>query len=429
MKTKVGFDTWATSVTTKYINVGFRPKVIFFMTNHDVAYNTGTADVDLSFGMTDTTDSVAFYMMQLDGTSPRLSITAKRWHHDGAVMTLGSTGGETAYATLLSVDDNGFTLDFPMVTGTAYKFAYMVWGGDEFQNVKLGSFPIDTYNAIVTETIGFLPSSFIALSDMLPGTPDNRLCFSIQADPCSGTWMSNFISNWTYSGGDNQVSDGGFDEQLVPPSPPFFYRGTKMQIYNPSSTGFSHQRQKPTNAQVDPVATNPLIYYLALQIQGDNGGAFGKHPIAFSYTNGVRNNLINCGSPKAGLFYAPTAGRQDNSGSATFPGGISIGFVDENNNQACYSIFSNYDQWTTNTWLAQHANVDDHFVWIFNQAASGAIQKARTVIFDNWTPKHFEFNQDYVVTGYSLNPVGGFYYWVGNYIVGEVPVGQQGVVV
>ena len=51
LQSKVGFDTWSTSVGTQTVTVGFRPKLLYFMAVPQTEDVTPQDDFHLSFGV------------------------------------------------------------------------------------------------------------------------------------------------------------------------------------------------------------------------------------------------------------------------------------------------------------------------------------------------------------------------------------------
>lgn len=153
----------ATVAGNQAITVGFQPKAVIFYWAHGTAdgYQTGGY---LGYGFTDGTRQGVVAVASDDGvgTSNIGSMT-----RTDSVISILSNGAPTedARANIVSLDANGFTLNWSNAAGSAWNIHYLAVGGTEITNAYVGSFSrtAGTGNLAVTGT-GFQPDFVMMLA-------------------------------------------------------------------------------------------------------------------------------------------------------------------------------------------------------------------------------------------------------------------------
>lgn len=208
MLVKAGvFDSATVTGTQAITGIGFKPKLVILFSCKNAA-DTGTG-VEANF-----------ISMMGAGTGPTERFAGSSWERDTsdpteadrrfistAILTMNENAVITMEADLASMDDDGFTLNWTTVNGTARKVFYLALGGDGVQ-VKIGFFNTNTTtgNQAVTG-VGFKPQmllSFLNINSTTEGSSTNHSRSMGYADT-SGT-----VHAFTYLGRDNV---GTSDEQ------------------------------------------------------------------------------------------------------------------------------------------------------------------------------------------------------------------------
>jgi hypothetical protein len=133
--TKAGSFTGPTATGNFSVTgVGFQPKAILLMggvrsTNFDLGVGTQTTDMPMMFG--------------IGAGTPAASVAFQSWFNDDnfasgddgsyAGIILTSNGTVVYKGTLVSLDSDGFTLNFTTVPGTGTRFYYLALGGSDLQ--------------------------------------------------------------------------------------------------------------------------------------------------------------------------------------------------------------------------------------------------------------------------------------------------------
>lgn len=164
LSTKVGsFAIPASTGNNPVTGVGFQPKVVLFWSNNQTSdgstgNNTQNALMPASLlGVGISSSSMCVVADADDFTSGNPHFDTTR-----CLSVLASTSGTVRYqATFVSLDSDGFTVNFTSVTSGAI-VNYMALGGSDLTNVALASVTPASGNVPVTG-VGFQPDALILL--------------------------------------------------------------------------------------------------------------------------------------------------------------------------------------------------------------------------------------------------------------------------
>ncbi len=172
IKTKlISFLLNAVTGNQEITGVGFKPKAIIFFHNSQSAAGFG-ANKTINHGMaTAATEQAGISSVTVDA----LSAQGNCYHTNAAcIISIDNTGAPTRTAALVSFDDNGFTINVSVASGTPVIQALCL-GGDELQ-AKVVQFTTRTSTGVQNVTgAGFLPQSVFAFCNINSLTPpDDR---------------------------------------------------------------------------------------------------------------------------------------------------------------------------------------------------------------------------------------------------------------
>lgn len=412
MQTKVGWGTWTATPNVTYYNVGFRPKAIYFLANHDTGNTEDITTFELSFGMTDCTDQVVFLQrLEQDFTLPNAVKYARSYHKNNYVMgLLDANRNEEALASLLSIDDTGFTISFSQVTGTPHRFAYFVIGGDNVET-KLSSFLTTTGGIQQSVNMGFMPNYILHINDSLEDihAPSEEKNLSFMAS--SGLKYSTYPQ----PGFPNGQLWGFIANQYTPTYPTatslyaswvYSYRGSGGQI--------EQVKNKLPNGLVYQDIGGPAgfrIYYLAIKVNGmvTDPTSYDNPFLWWSNVAGTQAQAYTFHDQgKGGIFIGNNA--HTNSTESDYS--ISIGFFDNDMNQAVFYAYGGH-YIPSFPYYARHGQDDTHFAITYrrNPISPYLPQKMRTAKVTGWYnawngPDYWhgvQINTDYLIGGLTGN--------------------------
>ncbi len=161
-------STFASNLTSatstgevSYTGVGFKPKALLFFTHGGTATGA-TTHFRLGAGMAvSSTQRYAWGMCDQDAQSTSNSISDSQ---DAAILCLDNTGTRLIQADLVSMDSDGFTLDWTTVAGSGRKCGYMALGGNDLTDAAVvkHTVPGSTGASSVTG-VGFVPECIITM--------------------------------------------------------------------------------------------------------------------------------------------------------------------------------------------------------------------------------------------------------------------------
>jgi hypothetical protein len=159
MSAKVGNFAQPTAVNASFpvTGVGFVPKAIVLLATDETGIGVSTNWVGYAGMATSTTNRAAISTIQLTATN-----TAQRSMDDTKVLKIVNTVGTTLVAAdLVSLDADGFTLNFSTVDLVARIVGYIALGGSDLTNVFVKTFkPTGNSNTAQTFTgVGFKPDA------------------------------------------------------------------------------------------------------------------------------------------------------------------------------------------------------------------------------------------------------------------------------
>lgn len=198
MAVKVGeIEYTNTDGEVSYTGVGFQPKSLvlwsFYTTSH--ASITDNARLAIGFGAdngTITQSSVSAFSGDAAATG-----TAYRRTSTAIISVITLTSGTRFQASLVSMDADGFTLNWTDTTepGSGYKIFYMALGGSDVTEASVVNWtvPEETGNQAVTGA-GFQPTAVLHLMANTPSNPESatgaKLC--IGAMTASAQWAAHY---------------------------------------------------------------------------------------------------------------------------------------------------------------------------------------------------------------------------------------------
>src|ERR1043166_5741007 len=160
------FTVPATTGNKSVSGVGFQPQlVIFFGTRRsaDGTSNTpGTNDempmTILGLATSSSNRDVLHSTVDGSGAGSQFVTAAKCIHNEGSVVNYS--------ADFISMDSDGFTVNFTTANATAYVVNYMAIGGTDLSNVTIKSFTAPTVTGNNAQTgVGFKPDAIIFIGE------------------------------------------------------------------------------------------------------------------------------------------------------------------------------------------------------------------------------------------------------------------------
>jgi hypothetical protein len=178
LRTKVGsILAPAATGNQSYTGVGFQPKAVIFFWTGQTATGFATSAV-VGYGYTTGAGANWTATYASDDNLAGGSFKPSRWQSARCILvTTGTTGGKAAAATTVSLDADGFTLNWGNA-GSAFIIHYMALGGPDITNATTGTFPVAAGTGSQSVTgVGFQPDflMFLSIDDntTLPATTNN----------------------------------------------------------------------------------------------------------------------------------------------------------------------------------------------------------------------------------------------------------------
>lgn len=168
---KVGSFAAATSTGNQAVTVGFQPKAVVFF------YNERTSDgnsVDASIGMAVAVSSTDRRALHENSDDAAGTTETQDLSRENRCINLCSPTGEIKRADFVSMDANGFTVNWDIVDANATIINYMALGGADLTNVisQTNDSPTSTGNKAYTEA-GFEPDCAIFIPRLRSGIGDS----------------------------------------------------------------------------------------------------------------------------------------------------------------------------------------------------------------------------------------------------------------
>lgn len=153
-------DASLSTGNVSYTNVGFLPVgLVMWGTLRATAGASDNADGSFSYGMSDgTTTGVLVWEAQENG-APGAQTIGKNTSN---IYELRNVSGATiAAASLVSFDNDGFTLNWSVAAGSAWDIHFLAIGGVDVSGVKVGSTLMTATGTHAVTGVGFLPTGLI----------------------------------------------------------------------------------------------------------------------------------------------------------------------------------------------------------------------------------------------------------------------------
>lgn len=174
--------------------VGFQPKIVLFFFNYVTADGNAAGFADGMGVAVSSTDRRVVYGSENNGASVAAGGNVTASHDNTLCIELMAPGGNAATvlsADFVSMDSDGFTINWTKVDGGSRIVNYMCLGGTDLTNAKTGQFTQKTSTGSQAITgVGFQPDSIILFRDRLTGTappsaansaPRNTIGFGVSA--------------------------------------------------------------------------------------------------------------------------------------------------------------------------------------------------------------------------------------------------------
>jgi hypothetical protein len=204
LKVKLGsFSQPASTGNQSITGVGFQPKIVLFWMN-DLTADGSAANIQYAVGAATSSNQFLFAVSAVNGSG---NYTPTRRHTASKCIGTVTVGAatSTSEASLVSMDSDGFTLNWSTADATARAVNYLALGGSDITNAYIGNFttPTSTGNQSITGT-GFKPDSLIFFAtggvaappalETGTGRPDISFATSSSSFGGSATFYTNGIS-------------------------------------------------------------------------------------------------------------------------------------------------------------------------------------------------------------------------------------------
>lgn len=165
LMTKMGTLSQPTSTGNQQITgVGFQPEALIFWMTNLTAEGNGASSY-LAKGFTDGTNQGSTAVAWQDG----FNTVQDRTVATKVISLVNETGTVLAEAGIVSLDTDGFTINWTTVDSTQRLVTYLALGGTSFTNVKVGSVT-GTTSPLAVSGVGFQPDAVL-----LVGRQDSTL--------------------------------------------------------------------------------------------------------------------------------------------------------------------------------------------------------------------------------------------------------------
>lgn len=161
---------------------GFEPKVVFFWSNRSKGASVGS---NFIFGMGAAVSSTSrFYVAAVSDDGEATSNTASIHVNDAAIYAVTAAQELSEEADFVSMDANGFTLNWTTANNAIY-IPYFALGGDDITNVAIKEFSAPTSDGTSAVTgVGFQPDLVVLMSSVTSSvtetfSPHARLSFGL----------------------------------------------------------------------------------------------------------------------------------------------------------------------------------------------------------------------------------------------------------
>jgi hypothetical protein len=165
-------DASLSTGNVSYTPVGFLPTAIIFWGNlRTTAGATDNAEAGYFQGMTDGVTSGVVAYSAGENVSPGTNHFSRQ---AVPVHMVDRSGTVLFSAELVSLDNDGFTLNWTVAAGSGYDIHYMAIGGVDIDAVHVGSLLITATGAVAETGLGFTPDGLIGIcSQTVSAVPDS----------------------------------------------------------------------------------------------------------------------------------------------------------------------------------------------------------------------------------------------------------------
>lgn len=361
LQVKVGTLTQPTSTGNQAVTgIGFQPKfILFFITNQAAIGNS----VNLQKGYGMAISSSARASISVFGTNgSTLTSYAERYYHTSFCISLINVSSVVSQADFVSMDSDGFTINWTTVDSTQRIVGYIAVGGTDLSNVNIlgKSLPAGTGNSAFTG-MGFKPDMLFQLTALDASTGLNT---QISSNIGFGVTPSNaHATSLNAQGVINTVSDSSETSDIFEA-----VNGTtfavQASLVSMDSDGFTWNFASTISARL-------------FSVLGGKGGNWKTN--SFNQPSSTGNQAIT------GVGFKPTglilmSANHPASATPTSGGRQSLGFTD-GNNQICIWGGNKDAVGTT----VNNTDIDNtQLIKMMTEAASPTVNaKATIVSFDN----------------------------------------------
>lgn len=189
---KVGsFTRRSTTGAQVVAGVGFTPKAVLFW-SHNAEGHGLVEGISSMLAMTDGSMSVA--IMSLSGDNLGTSNVHRSYAEGYVYQTVDNSGTLTARASLLSLDDDGFTLSWDTNDGVSALVHYLAIGGDDI-SASVGVFDAQTSSGNQAVTgVGFRPTAVLFSGAWATAASQTSNFFSLDLSWMAGTTQAGGVS-------------------------------------------------------------------------------------------------------------------------------------------------------------------------------------------------------------------------------------------
>lgn len=160
VQAKAVSHTAPTSATTKEVTgVGFRPEVVFHVGIENPTVPSSAGTFALSFGAMTDTDQW-FWSAEIDDNETTADCR-RRMNNDACLLLMGTDGVVTSKASLSSVTDDGFVLDWTTSPGAANRVFSLCLAG---VTAEVGTFNASTVTPQPIEGLGMTPQTLMLMT-------------------------------------------------------------------------------------------------------------------------------------------------------------------------------------------------------------------------------------------------------------------------
>lgn len=274
----------ATTGTQQITGVGFKPKAIIFLSNASTADGT-IATAELALGVVASTSDTTAGTQGSGVTMDNASFWHRFRSETSAIMLSDTSANLAGEAQVVSMDTDGFTLNWSTANASQYLVSYIAIGGTDITDAKVISFTSPTAVGDQANTnIGF--------------QGDFMMLFSTSQVAAAPTSATNHAMSWGYATRAATTTQFGVGQAELGGAPGHIQMGRIHESVNTSAATLEEGSLKSFDANGFTMewakVSGTARYLTALVIKGGN------------YSTGVFNQNTSTGNQSVtGLGYKP----------------------------------------------------------------------------------------------------------------------------